>query len=362
MANPSDDAQFASLYGRFLSGPQGGAPLGGPVGRAPGLASIFTFLPGPLAGGSGFCQPGANTEPCSDLNSVTEYCKKNQGKGPCLPSVSSAIEFCNGNQGTDPCPHIISANEFCKQNPTTGPCSSINSAIASSEFCRQNPSKSPCPGAQTVTQSVGPTIQPGPPSPPSPPPSPTTSTPSHDSPSSGPPTPTVDPSTSNTASQASSTRKTSPTTVTSTSSQLTSIIITAAAGNSDNSPGLSLPPSAAPTLAASPTISPSLAAPSKSHNKAAPIIAGVVVPIVLIILAAAGFILYKRRKRARDRREWERTHAEIADAVRQIGAPVKVAVGPAWSGDLKTAPDGDGDALSYSFEKSGGMESSARLP
>ncbi|KAJ7906019.1 hypothetical protein B0H13DRAFT_728828 [Mycena leptocephala] len=362
MANPSDDAQFASLYGRFLSGPQGGASLGGPVGGAPGLASILTFFSSALASGS--CKQSPDTDPCPSLNSVIEFCEKtqNQGKGPCVLSVSSQIEFCQQNSGTDPCPSLNSLNEFCQKNPNTGPCPGINSAVDGSDFCKQHPGTGPCPGTPPVTQSVGPTTQPEPPSPPSP----TTPTLPPVFTSTGSTPLPLGPSAS-AASQASPVTTSSRTTVTPIpTTQLATIASTSSiAGNPEKSSGSSLFPSdnpADPTLAASPTTSTSLAAPSKSHNKAAPIIAGVVVPIVLIILAAAGFILYKRRKRARDRREWERTHAEIADAVRQIGAPVKVAVGPAWSGDLKTAPDGDGDALSYSYEKSGGMESSTRLP
>ncbi|KAJ7689658.1 hypothetical protein B0H17DRAFT_1066016 [Mycena rosella] len=80
-------------------------------------------------------------------------------------------------------------------------------------------------------------------------------------------------------------------------------------------PGPSLPPNPF----ASPT-APAFASAVKSQNKT-PIIVGVLVPVVLIILAAVGFILYKRRQRARDRREWEHTHAAIADAVRQVGSP-----------------------------------------
>jgi hypothetical protein len=79
----------------------------------------------------------------------------------------------------------------------------------------------------------------------------------------------------------------------------------------------------------------------------------VVVPLVLIILGVVAFILYKRRQRARDRREWERTHEAIADAVRQVGTPAPAGL-PAWNparGDVKEPFDGDTAPL---FEKSGG--------
>jgi len=64
----------------------------------------------------------------------------------------------------------------------------------------------------------------------------------------------------------------------------------------------------------------------------------VLVPILVIILGAGGFVLYKRYQRARDRREWERTHAEIADAVRQVG-------GPATSGATSPYSTGTWDPL-----------------
>ncbi|KAJ7906013.1 hypothetical protein B0H13DRAFT_2508201 [Mycena leptocephala] len=112
MVNSSNDAQFASLYGRS---PQGGTPS---------IASGF--------------------------------CNKNPGKGPCVSSASSAIEFCNGNPDTDPCTSLISANEFCQKNPTTGPCPSINSAVDGSDFCKQHPGTGPCPGAPGVSPPAGP--------------------------------------------------------------------------------------------------------------------------------------------------------------------------------------------------------------
>ncbi|KAJ7625674.1 hypothetical protein FB45DRAFT_70541 [Roridomyces roridus] len=51
-------------------------------------------------------------------------------------------------------------------------------------------------------------------------------------------------------------------------------------------------------------------------NRTSTTIAAVLVPILVVSLAIAGVLLYKRWRRARDRREWERTHEEIADAVR----------------------------------------------
>jgi hypothetical protein len=35
-------------------------------------------------------------------------------------------------------------------------------------------------------------------------------------------------------------------------------------------------------------------------------------------------MVYKRRQKVRDRQEWQRTHEEIADAVRNVGGPVSV--------------------------------------
>jgi len=81
-----------------------------------------------------------------------------------------------------------------------------------------------------------------------------------------------------------------------------------AGSNTDTA--LEVPPSTTAVIAAS----------AKPSNKT-PIIAGVVVPILFITLCAGVFVLYKRRQRARDRREWERTHEAIADAVRQVGGP-----------------------------------------
>ncbi|KAJ6475799.1 hypothetical protein C8R47DRAFT_1075951 [Mycena vitilis] len=92
-----------------------------------------------------------------------------------------------------------------------------------------------------------------------------------------------------------------------------------------------------------------------TRSKTVPIVVGVVVPVVLIGLAAAGVVLYKRRRRARDRREWERTHEAIADAVRQVGGPASSAAAlPAWS-----RRDGEATPL---FEKSGGADSSSLGP
>jgi len=61
-------------------------------------------------------------------------------------------------------------------------------------------------------------------------------------------------------------------------------------------------------------------------------------------------VLYKRRQRAVDRREWERTHEAIADAVRQVGSPVPgrtitpYAGSGAWS-HLDMSAKGSGDTV-----------------
>ncbi|KAJ7024824.1 hypothetical protein C8F04DRAFT_1130273 [Mycena alexandri] len=60
---------------------------------------------------------------------------------------------------------------------------------------------------------------------------------------------------------------------------------------------------------------------STKSNHQVPIIAGVVAPVVLIALGVAAWVFYRRHHRVRDRREWERTHASIADAVRQVASP-----------------------------------------
>jgi len=62
---------------------------------------------------------------------------------------------------------------------------------------------------------------------------------------------------------------------------------------------------------------------TKSTN-VAPIIAGVLVPLFFLLFGVAAFMAYKRRQKVRDRQEWERTHAEIADAVRNVNGPVSV--------------------------------------
>ncbi|KAF7356211.1 hypothetical protein MVEN_00952500 [Mycena venus] len=67
----------------------------------------------------------------------------------------------------------------------------------------------------------------------------------------------------------------------------------------------------------------SVAAASTKSTNIAPIIAGVLVPLFFLLLfGAVAFMAYKRRQKVRDRQEWERTHAEIADAVRNVGGPV----------------------------------------
>ncbi|KAJ7742797.1 hypothetical protein B0H16DRAFT_1562402, partial [Mycena metata] len=101
-------------------------------------------------------------------------------------------------------------------------------------------------------------------------------------------------------------------------------------GNPVNPTSVSLQsfPATPPPATASSSRPTAAASTKSSTNKTMPIVVGIVVPLVLMILSGAAFFLYKRRQRARDRREWERTHEEIADAVREIGGPATV---PAWS-------------------------------
>ncbi|KAF7356209.1 hypothetical protein MVEN_00952300 [Mycena venus] len=143
-----------------------------------------------------------------------------------------------------------------------------------------------------------------------------------------------------------------------TSSLLPSSAITAAVSSSSSVPATdsvlgSHTEASPPPLSSTPTVSSSRPIAAKSNNKTTPIVVGVVIPLVLIVLGVVAFILYKRRQRARDRREWERTHEAIADAVRQVGAPAAVGL-PAWNparGDVKEPLDGDAAPL---FEESGG--------
>ncbi|KAJ7982808.1 hypothetical protein DFH06DRAFT_1318278 [Mycena polygramma] len=115
-------------------------------------------------------------------------------------------------------------------------------------------------------------------------------------------------------------------------------------------------PTTSPASDAVPSV-PVLASSSKPDDKT-PIIVGVLVPVLLLFLAAAGFVLYKRRQRARDRREWERTHFEIAEAVRQVagpgvtgagGAPYATVWAPSRSGDLAFASTGTAAATADPF-------------
>ncbi|KAJ7320868.1 hypothetical protein DFH08DRAFT_890420 [Mycena albidolilacea] len=117
-------------------------------------------------------------------------------------------------------------------------------------------------------------------------------------------------------------------------------------------PGLPNIPSVPTTLTeASLQVSPSessvhavLAASHSNHQ--VPIIAGVVAPVCLLTLAAVGVMLCKRRRRARDRREWERTHESIADAVRQVASPIPRSITPyagsgAWNHLASAKSSGD---------------------
>ncbi|KAJ7730022.1 hypothetical protein DFH07DRAFT_849484, partial [Mycena maculata] len=94
-----------------------------------------------------------------------------------------------------------------------------------------------------------------------------------------------------------------------------------ALSDSPSSPPASSPPpapSATPSADVSGPTSTALRPPSsagRSRSNDAPfIVASVLAPVPLICLAV-------RRLRARDRREWERTHEEIAHAVRPAGTP-----------------------------------------
>ncbi|KAJ7717104.1 hypothetical protein DFH07DRAFT_861558 [Mycena maculata] len=109
-------------------------------------------------------------------------------------------------------------------------------------------------------------------------------------------------------------------------------------GNSDSAPpgptsAQTVPTGTNASTALETSPSPTAAVLASSKSNKTPVIAGVVVPVLVIILGAGGFIFYKRHKRTRDRREWERTHEEIADAVRQVGGPAAArAMSPYSSG------------------------------
>ncbi|KAJ7694664.1 hypothetical protein B0H17DRAFT_1199184 [Mycena rosella] len=167
------------------------------------------------------------------------------------------------------------------------------------------------------------------------------SSPTSTTPGTLPSAPTVNPSTPSpdTPSTHTPSRSSSLPSTTSTISSSTPAPIDPSSTNSadgDSSSSLSPLPSIS-TLTASapppsnPTTSNSAAVKSKSTNRT-PIVAGVVGAIVLLALLAAVVALYQRRRRLRDRREWERTHAEIADAVREVGGPgVLPATAGSWS-------------------------------
>ncbi|KAJ7117443.1 hypothetical protein C8R44DRAFT_196980 [Mycena epipterygia] len=127
-------------------------------------------------------------------------------------------------------------------------------------------------------------------------------------------------------------------------------------GPSPPSSPFSMPPSATPSppRATSSSSSPLIAATTSSPRTKAPVIGGVLGGIVLLLLAAGAVALYKRRQRARDRREWERTHAEIADAVRQVSSS---ATPPStWSRLDFAAARGESDlGVAFPREKGAGV-------
>ncbi|KAJ7181094.1 hypothetical protein C8R46DRAFT_1345245 [Mycena filopes] len=100
-------------------------------------------------------------------------------------------------------------------------------------------------------------------------------------------------------------------------------------------PSISAPSAASPSVLTAAVSASALASPKSGaggKSKTTPIIVGVLVPaVVLLLLGATAYLIFKRRQRARarDRREWERTHAEIAEVVRQVGGPATIAV-PVW--------------------------------
>ncbi|KAF7309089.1 hypothetical protein MKEN_01110800 [Mycena kentingensis (nom. inval.)] len=66
------------------------------------------------------------------------------------------------------------------------------------------------------------------------------------------------------------------------------------------------------------------ASKASSNNRTIAIATSMTIVTVLLLLGA--FFLYRRRRRARerDRREWEQTHADIADAVREVDGPARL--------------------------------------
>ncbi|KAJ7166788.1 hypothetical protein C8R46DRAFT_266581 [Mycena filopes] len=121
------------------------------------------------------------------------------------------------------------------------------------------------------------------------------------------------------------------------------------------------PPSPSASALSAP---PGLATAATAHGtNIGAILAGVIVPLFVLLLALAAFLAHKRRKRVCDRRQWERTHAEIADAVAQVGGPATT-VPSAWT-RFDTASRGD--LTAYVNEKAARQESGdpfhdSRLP
>ncbi|KAJ7509672.1 hypothetical protein B0H11DRAFT_1254999 [Mycena galericulata] len=134
----------------------------------------------------------------------------------------------------------------------------------------------------------------------------------------------------------------------------------------NNIPTTSLPSNLISTasstdLAPTGSVAPSLAAGADNSNHHAAlsnktlstIIASVLAPSLLVVLVVSGVFLYKRRRRARDRREWERTHAEIADAVRQVGTSTPM---PSWGRTMDFPLEKGGGDTDPLFDKSGTNE------
>ncbi|KAJ7742798.1 hypothetical protein B0H16DRAFT_1018274 [Mycena metata] len=111
---------------------------------------------------------------------------------------------------------------------------------------------------------------------------------------------------------------------------------------------LSPPAPSASALSSSPSIA--TAASAKGTHIGA-IIVGVIVPLFALLLALAAFAAYKRRKSLCDRRQWERTHAEIADAVAKVGGPATISPGTNDWTRFDSAAASRADLAPYANEK-----------